>query len=158
MIFKKQDFSTFDQGVLLPRSFAWTDLPVASQKRLPQNIATLHPTKLNKIQLSVKRRNLLCDANFFAPVVKTWLKFHRTMRYRGRDVEYESSFTNATFMSVLNILSDPIINQAIGSSVQINRSLQLVFISLPPNQHKISKISHFRQTFHTKSGNSTFSS
>ncbi len=68
---------------------------------------------------------------------------------------------NAPLTSVLKILSDPIINQTIGSSVQINRSLQLCFriscffISLPPNQYKITKIWNFRQTLHTKSGNST---
>ena len=88
-IYKKRDFSTLDQGFLsrgeltfqqpIRRAYHKTSLPYT-------------PPKLNKIQLSAKRRNLLCDANSFAPVVKIWLKFHLTARYRGRDVEYESSF------------------------------------------------------------------
>ncbi len=60
-------------------------------------------------------------------------------------------------------ISDPIIKQTIGSSVQINRSMQLCFriscffISVPPNQYKITKILNFELTHHTKSGNSTVS-
>ena len=73
--------------------------------------------------------------------------------------------TNAPFTSMLKILSDPnpIINQTIGSNVQINRSLQLCFKIFVFYQFSTTKSVQnnqnvkFSQTLHTKSGNSTLS-
>ena len=84
---------------------------------------------------------------------------------------------NAPLTSMLKKLSDPIINQTIGSYVEkiigsdnylnnwefcpnkevLATLLQdfLFFINLPANSYKITEIENFRQTLHTKSGNST---
>ncbi len=66
-------------------------------------------------------------------------------------------------LQMLHWLSDPIIIHIIWKFCQNKQVLAtllqdfLFFIILPPNQYKITKISKFRQTLHTKSRNSTFS-
>ena len=80
-----------------------------------------------KVYSQIWALSLLCHELVYVHVRTLNPKFYSLFWSCVRKFCTIRCIANAPLTSMLKILSDPIINQTIGSSVQINRSLQLYF-------------------------------